>query len=77
MIYDPEPHVVCLTHNTKRYCHQHRRAEFPPDAAKRWIKRHDMGGPSGGGSGRPDGTKCEIVYRAGVVPRGRIEGQKS
>ena len=52
-----EPTIICKTCQLERSCLRHTRAEFPPDAAWRWVKKHC---PRGGAS-------CTRSYRAGVV----------
>lgn len=34
------PYVYCEKCGMKRDCMEHLRAEFPPDAAKKWLKKH-------------------------------------
>jgi hypothetical protein len=53
--------LICLVHGKVRYCREHRRAEFPPDAARRWFKKNC----------RTTLNDCELVYRAGFMPMGR------
>lgn len=48
-----------------RYCDKHARAEFPPDAARRWLERDC----------KARGHEAQAVYQAGVTPRGFTTGQ--
>lgn len=58
------PIVYCEKCGMTRDCMKHQRAEFPPDAAKKWLKKRH---------GNCDG---EIKYRAGLGGlRGHIVGQ--
>ena len=58
------PTQTCTTCGRSRDCMLHMRG-FPPDGAKRWLKRTCPNGGAG----------CEIKYRAGFELRGPIVGQ--
>lgn len=60
-----EPMQVCYTCQRTRRCYDHSGAEFPPDAAKRWLRRHCP-------ANRQD---CDIHYRAGWLFGGPPVGQ--
>jgi len=51
------PTVICEACGKSRNCMLHTRAEFPPDAAKAWLRRH---------CDNPRGS-CQFRYQAGVV----------
>ncbi len=57
------PIMYCDKCKLKRDCTLHMRAEFPPDAARKWMKKHH---------GDCDG---EIKYLCGLGTRGPIVGQ--
>ena len=50
------PRVACLDHDVVRYCALHSRAENPPEAARKWLRKHGHG-------------TCRLGYAAGVVPK--------
>jgi hypothetical protein len=52
-----DPVVICDACGKYRSCMLHARAEFPPDAAKAWLRRH-CSNPR---------TFCRLRYRAGVM----------
>lgn len=54
------PRVICDRCKSVRYCDQHLRSEFPPDAAKRWMQR----------SCKANGCNGEAVYVAGFLHEG-------
>ena len=58
-------HVWCKVCRAIRYCDRHARAEFPPDAAKRWLER----------ACRAKGHEPALVYQAGATVRGNVVGQ--
>jgi len=58
------PKQHCTSCGRERRCELHSRAEFPPDAAKRWLLDHCPG----------DGKLCEIEYRADFLPGGPVIG---
>lgn len=62
------PTQTCLTCNRSRSCMRHLRAEFPPAAAKQWLKKHCMRYTQGQ-------RVCDIHYTAGIEMRGHAEGQ--
>lgn len=55
------PSMFCQLCGMIEYCDRHLRAEFPPDATERALKR------------RHAQTQCagDFVYRAGILPRGK------
>lgn len=57
------PYVYCIKCMMRRDCTKHLRAEFPPEAAKKWLKKHHA--PCDG----------EIRYMAGIERSSRCEGQ--
>ena len=66
MQYNSEPIEYCKTCDRERSCYSHMRAEFPPDAARKWLKRTcPYKGPGGT---RWDTKKCDIYYKAGFIP---------
>jgi len=54
-IYYP-PLVVCEACGESRDCTLHQRAEFPPDAAKKYLRKHCDNEPGA----------CKFRYRAGI-----------
>ncbi len=58
-----DPVIYCTKCGMSRNCMLHTRAEFPPDAARKSMKKHHKG---------CDG---ELKYRAGFGVRGPIVGQ--
>lgn len=57
------PTITCTYCGRKRDATRHMRADFPPDAARKWLRRncpHQGAGPS----------PCEFRYRAGVDVEG-------
>lgn len=65
------PFCYCEICGLKRSCDYHMAAEFPPDAAKRWIKKqHKLSGCNG-----------DIKYRAGFtigsLPTGQNKEKQS
>lgn len=50
-----EPTYTCKICARRRSCRLHLRAEFPPDAAKHWLKKT---------CSTP--TRCDLEYRAGI-----------
>lgn len=57
------PVIYCETCGMERNCLLHLRAEFPPDAARKWMAKHHKG------------CKGALRYRAGMEPASRITGQ--
>jgi hypothetical protein len=50
-----DPIKKCTTCGRTRNCMLHKRADFPPDAAEKWLKKTcEQKG------------KCEITYQAGI-----------
>ena len=49
------PVVTCVRCGAQRDCTLHTRAEFPPDAAKKWLRKQC-----------PTRQLCEFTYRAGI-----------
>ena len=58
-----DPIIYCVKCGMERNCMLHLRAEFPPDAARKWMKKHHK---------NCDG---ELKYRAGFSSHGPIVGQ--
>jgi hypothetical protein len=58
------PMVICDACGDRRDCTLHTRAEFPPDAAKAWMRRTCE---------KPKGS-CRLRYQAGIGPFPRIVG---
>jgi hypothetical protein len=58
------PMIICDACGESRDCLLHRRAEFPPDAAKAWMKRHCHNDPKG----------CKLRYQAGFAIGGPAAG---
>ena len=59
-----DPTYSCKTCDRRRNCMLHTRAEFPPDAAKKWLKKTcERKG------------ECDLVYTCGFEPRGHYVGQ--
>lgn len=52
------PRVHCETCDRVRYCEDHMRAEFPPDATKKWLLKTCQRKP-----------ECKLQYWAGVIIR--------
>lgn len=52
-----DPYQSCATCGEQRSCMLHLRAEFPPDAAKKYLKKHCP----------LDGKLCEFHYSAGLA----------
>lgn len=66
-----QPKKFCITCGRERECGYHMRAEFPPDAAEKWLKKtcqHKKG---------KKGKPCNIEYRAGIQPGSNFVGQGS
>lgn len=57
-----DPEVYCVKCGRTRDCLKHLRAEFPPDAAKKWLRKAHK--PCDG----------EIRYRAGLRMGGPVRG---
>ena len=49
-----DPYVTCKTCGARRNCMEHMSAEFPPEAAKRWLLK------------RCDRDDCDLAYRSGI-----------
>lgn len=62
-----DPTVTCKTCARQRSCMLHLRADFPPDAARKWLRKTCE-------RGRKD---CDLVYRVGIELRGRLTGQEN
>lgn len=58
-----DPYVTCKTCGARRNCMEHMSAEFPPEAAKRWLRK------------RCDRDDCDLAYTAGVRVSGPAVGQ--
>ena len=50
------PLVHCMSCGKQRRCELHQRAEFPPDAARAWLKKTCK-----------NRDLCELEYRAGLL----------
>lgn len=50
------PSVICTYCGRKRDPMQHMRSDFPPDAARKWLKK----------TCKHEGKPCDFGYRAGV-----------
>ena len=59
------PHVLCRTCHRTRDCMKHLRAEFPPAAARKWLKAH---------CGTPE--RCDLRYQVGLEPRLSLSPQQ-
>lgn len=53
-----DPIKYCTACGRVRSCYQHMRAEFPPGAAEKWLRK----------SCPAEGKPCEIKYQAGMSP---------
>ena len=62
------PIKYCVVCDRERDCMLHLRADVPPAAAERWLRRSC---PQKGVRPRP----CDIRYRAGIMPGFRVRGQ--
>ena len=62
------PIKYCTTCERVRDCMLHLRADFPPEAAERWLRRSC---PRKGVRPRP----CDIRYQAGIMPASKARGQ--
>lgn len=58
-----DPVIYCTMCSLVRRVLLHLRAEFPPDAARRWFRKHHKG------------CNGEVKYRAGLSLGGVIKGQ--
>jgi hypothetical protein len=57
------PVIYCEKCGKERDCMLHMRAEFPPDAARKWMKKHHKG---------CDG---KLRYKVGFTSGGTIKGR--
>ena len=55
-----EPRAICKVHGVTRYCSKHLRAENPPEAAMKWLRKTCPKWKS-----RLDTRPCNVVYEAG------------
>lgn len=55
-----DPTMMCKTCGRERNCTLHRQADFPPDAARKWLRKTCA-----------DKTTCDLVYTAGLALGGR------
>jgi hypothetical protein len=55
------PEVKCNVCNRRKNPMEHMRADFPPEAARKWLKR----------TCKRDGKPCQFGYRAGFEIVGR------
>ena len=63
-----EPRYSCTTCGRIRECRRHRRAAFPPAAARKWLVKTCT---------LSDKISCRLVYRAGVaLGMMRLEGHE-
>ena len=53
-----DPTITCTKCGKRRNCMQHMRSDFPPDAARKWLRRQC----------KIEGKPCEFGYRAGISP---------
>jgi hypothetical protein len=58
------PIIQCSTCKRSRDCMLHTRAEFPPDAAERWLRKSCQ-----------TRSACNFIYKAGVKPFPVVTGQ--
>jgi hypothetical protein len=58
------PMIICDACGESRDCMLHTRAEFPPDAAKAWLRK---------GCHNPKGA-CRFRYQAGISIGGPVVG---